>query len=80
MAALSSFGSILPPPSESNKSNASLISNISSSDKPGLSNSLASKYYSSYLFFLTDLFPLMTNDFKNLNLNIKRTITILFYI
>jgi len=37
MAALSSFGSIIPEPSVSNKLNASLISSISSSVKPGLS-------------------------------------------
>jgi hypothetical protein len=37
MAALSSFGSIDPDPSVSNKSNASFISSISSSVNPGLS-------------------------------------------
>jgi hypothetical protein len=38
IAALSSLGSIIPDPSVSNRLNASLISSISSSVKPGLSN------------------------------------------
>jgi hypothetical protein len=43
MAAFNSFGSIVPEPSVSNKLNASRISSISSSLKPGLSYVFAAR-------------------------------------
>ena len=51
IAALSSFGSIVPPPSVSKRSKASFISNISSSVSPGLSYDFGLNPLGTFLYF-----------------------------
>ena len=66
IAALSSFGSILPLPSVSKRLNASLISSISSSDNPGLSTGfLPYLFYYGFFYILNDWFIKEKKQFFN---------------